>query len=196
MPRKRAPGAGRKPKGEFAGKAATFTTRIRPDTRSALEQGAQRSGLSLSQYVEFLLRHAALKPSGKEEQRNQALARAIATLAENIERATGLSWKNDAFTAQAVRSAIDALLFRFAPGPSDSQAVPAPIEGMAAKMPQEFAARYRAPTGLGQFVAFALISEIESERAGRNPDEWTAPVMNNIAYLLAPGLGPKEGEEK
>jgi hypothetical protein len=26
-------GAGRKPKGEFAGKSATITTRIRPDTR-------------------------------------------------------------------------------------------------------------------------------------------------------------------
>ena len=53
--RKRAPGAGRKPKGEFAGKTATVTTRIMPDTREALEAAALASNRSLSQELELRL---------------------------------------------------------------------------------------------------------------------------------------------
>jgi hypothetical protein len=43
---KRAPGAGRKPRGEFRGKTATLTTRITPKTRAALERASRNSGRS------------------------------------------------------------------------------------------------------------------------------------------------------
>ena len=60
-PRKRAPGAGAKPKGPFKGKSATLTTRITPETRVELERSAQELGRSLSQEVE--LRLHMLKPA-------------------------------------------------------------------------------------------------------------------------------------
>ena len=50
--------AGRKPKGEYSGKSAVFSTRIRPDTRDALWQAAKASGRTLSQEVEFRLRRS------------------------------------------------------------------------------------------------------------------------------------------
>jgi hypothetical protein len=169
MARKRAPGAGRKPKGAFAGKTATFTTRIQPETRTVL------------------------KPS-KAEQRNRALARAVATLAENIERATGHSWKTDAFTGQALRDAIDAFLFHFAPTTSDSPTVPAPVEEMATKMPPEFAAAYRTPAGLGRLIAFSAIHEIES--AMRLPDDSTAPINLHVPVEVVQQLGRDLGPDK
>ena len=42
MAKKRAPGAGRKPRGEFKGKSATLTTRITSETRAALDRAAQK----------------------------------------------------------------------------------------------------------------------------------------------------------
>src|SRR5262245_39915466 len=53
--RKRAAGGGRKPKGHIKGKFATFSTRITPETRAALEREAARNGRSLSQESELRL---------------------------------------------------------------------------------------------------------------------------------------------
>ncbi len=86
--RKRAPGAGRKPRGPFKGKTATLTTRITAATRAALDAAAQKNGLSLSQEVERRLDNSILRDrSGNRKQRNRALAEAIAPLAEYIEAA-------------------------------------------------------------------------------------------------------------
>jgi hypothetical protein len=46
------------PRGEYAGKSSVFSTRIRPDLRKKLEQGAKQSGRSLSQEVEHRLRRS------------------------------------------------------------------------------------------------------------------------------------------
>src|ERR1700726_3121392 len=46
------------PRGEYAGKSSVFSTRIRPDLRQKLEQGAKQSGRSLSQEVEHRLRRS------------------------------------------------------------------------------------------------------------------------------------------
>lgn len=54
-PRKRAPGGGRKPKGEIAGKSALLSTRIRPDTRAMLKRAAKEAGRSVSQEAELRL---------------------------------------------------------------------------------------------------------------------------------------------
>ena len=140
--RKRAPGAGRKPKGEFAGKSATITTRIRPDTREALEKVARANRRSLSQEVEFRLRAGLL--STDAQRRNQALTHSIARMAEAIEKGTGQSWLEDFFTSLALRSAIEAFIFHFAPISTDATAaVPSKIEEEAAKMfphsPKNFA---------------------------------------------------------
>ena len=44
------------PRGEYVGKSSVFSTRIRPDLRQKLEQGAKKSGRSLSQEIEHRLR--------------------------------------------------------------------------------------------------------------------------------------------
>jgi predicted HicB family RNase H-like nuclease len=58
MTAKRAPGGGRKPQGEFKGKASMLCTRITPETRMALEMAAKESGRSLSQEVEIRLEYS------------------------------------------------------------------------------------------------------------------------------------------
>jgi hypothetical protein len=44
------------PRGEYVGKSSVFSTRIRPDLKLKLEQGAKKSGRSLSQEIEHRLR--------------------------------------------------------------------------------------------------------------------------------------------
>ncbi|MDO8877211.1 MAG: hypothetical protein Q8M24_18575 [Pseudolabrys sp.] len=55
-PRRRKAGAGRKPKGPYAGKMATFATRITDETRKDLELAAAAKRRSLSQEAECRLR--------------------------------------------------------------------------------------------------------------------------------------------
>jgi hypothetical protein len=174
MAHKRAPGAGRKPKGEITGKTETFTTRITPTTRRALDHAAKQSGMSLSQKVEHLLVAAMQKPSGKR--RNRALAGAIALVAERIEKRTGMSWREDPFTGLALRYAIDALALHFVPIGDSTPAIPTTIEAAAAKMPPEFAERYRKPAGFGHTQAFNLITEIEQAMSPKI-SEWSLPIF-------------------
>jgi hypothetical protein len=186
MPRKRAPGAGRKPRGDFKKKIATFTTRITHETRSALEHGARETGRSLSQHVESIIRAAIHKPSDAQR-RNQALARAIVLVAENLERDTGQPWNEDAFTGQALRYATEALLFHYAPTRSDPLTVPPAVEAMANTMPRDFAERYRTPAGIGHLAAFGVICEINSALESRPPNEWSTPIGLNVpADLVRP----------
>jgi hypothetical protein len=183
MPRKRAPGAGRKPKGEFTRKTATFTTRITHETRMALEHGARETGRSISQHAESILRAAIHKPTDAQR-RNQALARTIALVAENLEKSTGQPWNEDAFTGQALRHATEALLFHFAPTPPDSLTVPPAIEAMASRMPPDFGERYRTPAGIGHLAAYRVISEVDSTLESRPPNEWSTPVGFNVPVDL------------
>jgi hypothetical protein len=46
------------PRGEYAGKSKVLSTRIRPDTRAALELAKKDSGRSLSQEIEYRLRRS------------------------------------------------------------------------------------------------------------------------------------------
>jgi hypothetical protein len=78
--RKRRPGGGRKPSGSFAGKAETFSTRITPETRAALEREASATGQSISQVAERLLW------VGIAERRRRAKARPLRALCFVIEQ--------------------------------------------------------------------------------------------------------------
>lgn len=66
MARKRAPGGGRKPKGEIFGKRAVFSTRIQIETRQALERESARNKRSLSQEVEERLKASLREPVALE----------------------------------------------------------------------------------------------------------------------------------
>jgi hypothetical protein len=174
--RKRRPGGGRKPGGEFPGKYAAFTTRLQPETRRALDEAAARSKYgSVSATAEFILKQGLKKPSG--EPRNLALACAVALLAERIERATGQSWRQDKFTGWALRYAVEALLFHLAPTAEGEPAATPAVEKSAEKMPPEFAERFRRPAGLGHTLAFNMILELEQARSTAMPNEWSLPVF-------------------
>jgi hypothetical protein len=183
LKRKRAPGAGRPQKAEADKKGAVFTTRITAETRRALEASARKHGHSLSHEAEAGLRAYLKKPDGAAH--NRAIAAIIGNLAEGIERETGESWKTDIFTSMALRYAVEAVLFHFAPGTEENPAIPPALEKQAAKMPGEFADGYRRPAGLGHMRAYSLITEIVNRpRPGKPTDEWTTPIFINASQEM------------
>ena len=171
---KRQRGPGRPPAGEFP-KSATFTTRLQPETRRALGAAAKASGHSVSAVAERILRAGLEKPSGAR--RNNALAAAIALLAKNIETATGQSWRKDQWTGMALRYAVEALLFHYAPTPEGTPATPPAVEEAAAKMPPQFAEQFRKPAGLAHTLAYNFINELEQARPSSIPNEWSLPIF-------------------
>jgi hypothetical protein len=186
MVRKRGPGGGRKPRGEFKGKTAMLTTRITPETRGWLESAARKSGKSLSQEAEYRLRQSLRK---NRDRRGDVLAlgEAIAMLLECIERATKAHWQDDAFTCRAFQHGIEFLMSHI--GPREALAVPPSVKGAAAEMPTALAKRYSSAKGVGETEAGRVITWIESwndrdisddHRASRSipgshfPEEWYA----------------------
>jgi hypothetical protein len=90
--RKRRPGAGRKPKGVIHGKTETFSTRITPGTREALEREVAASGHSISQVAERLL---VLGLEAKRLRSSNKAIRALCFVIERIAReVTGGTWIN------------------------------------------------------------------------------------------------------
>jgi len=198
MPRKRALGGGRKPKGEFPRKTSAFSTRITAETRRGIDNAASRSGRSVSQEAEHLLRTALQKPAGAAH--NRALAHAVALLAGNIEEAAGRKWLADAFTGQAFLHALQVLVRRLIPVVEASPAVPSAIATAAARMPPEFAERFRTPSGLGHMLAHHLLMEIEAAApAGTASDEWTMPMFfsadQRVLSLVSSDLGLSKGKK-
>jgi hypothetical protein len=175
---KRRPGGGRKPGGEFPGKSATFTTRIQPQTRRALEEAAKaRPDGSISAAAEYILKTALLKPSGAPH--TNAMAAAVVLLAENIERDTKKSWRKDPFTGFALCYAAEHLLLHFTPAliSDGNPAAPPAVEEAAAKRPTEFAEQLRKPAGFGRIQAEFLIREIEQAASSGPMNEWTMPIF-------------------
>ncbi len=181
--RKRAAGGGRPPRGELKNKDSVFTTRITAETRHALEAAAKKRGRSLSREAEVGLRYYLEKPAGAA--RNRAIAFIIGNVAEGIEKQTGQSWRRDVFTSMALRYAVEAILFHLAPGTEENPALPPAVEKQAAKMPNEFADRYRRPAGFGHMRAYSLIAEIEAApRSSKMIDEWSLPVGMNASLEM------------
>jgi hypothetical protein len=119
MGRKRAPGAGRKPVGEFSGKSAAFSTRITPELRESLEAESDRTGKSISQIAERRLRESFERPRRTEmvfgPAHIRALAYSVARIASHIETGTGRQWNKDQFSIVALKTALEILLNYFSP---------------------------------------------------------------------------------
>jgi hypothetical protein len=183
MARKRAPGAGRKPRGEFRGKSATLATRITPGTRAALDRAARKSGRSLSQEVESRLDLSIRRDRNSDRGNHiRALGETVMLVVGCIERATEKHWNEDAFTGEAVRRGVEFLISHFAP--RGIQITPKSIEEAVAKGAGE---AYRNPASVGHSESGRVISWIESwnfrsveELIARKmpgvhvPDEWYA----------------------
>lgn len=184
MARKRAPGAGRKPRGEFKNKSRTLTTRITAATREALERAAKKSARSLSQEIEHRLDSSIRRDRQLARPGHiRALAELIAFVGERVEETTERNWRNDPFTGEALRHAIEFLVFHFAA--QGTLEVPPNVEAAAARVPPEARDRYRTPVEVGQHQAGWLISwiEMDLDQGGRLsrtppppgyhvPDEW------------------------
>jgi hypothetical protein len=158
LAKKRAPGAGRKPRGEFKGKSATLTTRITAETRAAMERAAQKSGRSLSQEVERRLIDSVRNERNRRSD-VRALAEAIAIVAEKVEIATGKHWLQDAFTGEALGRGIEVLVRHFAP--HGARVIPPNVEEAAARVLPEASERDCSPTRVGENEAFKVITMIE-----------------------------------
>jgi hypothetical protein len=204
MARKRGPGAGRKPKGEFQGKSATLATRITPSTRAALERAAEKSGRSLSQEVEARLVLSIRKDRNRDQTTQiRALGEAIMLTAQCVERATESHWTEDAFTGEAVRQGAAFLISHFAP--RGAQVTPKSVEAAAARGAGE---AYCCPNSVGEIEAGRVISMIESwnfrsveelEIARKMPgvhvpDEWYAHLQ--LFRELGSGLERARSTEK
>lgn len=146
------------PLANFRGKTATLTTRITPETRTALDRRAKEHGRSLSQEVERCLTEAVYLDRGDVHVRG--LAHAITLLIQATERATKERWVHDRFTCEAVRFGIETLLIHFAP--QGTSVVPSSVVAASLRMPAQTADRYRTPAGLAEMEAFNLIAHIEA----------------------------------
>jgi hypothetical protein len=155
--RKRAPGAGRKPRGPIGEKTATLSTRITEETRKALDLAAREHGISLSQEVEIRLQSSLARDQREDV---QALGEVLVLVLQLVERATGKKWLDDAFTSHALRVAITMLLNHF--GPREPPVVPPGVEKAATAMPAPFAQQYSTPQGVGETEAGRVITMIES----------------------------------
>jgi hypothetical protein len=160
MARKRAPGGGRKPKAP-AEKKTQFTTRIDKATRALLDGEASRTGLSVSRIAEQAI--DALISKKKDTLRfsevNRALARSIMILADQIEKRTGMTWQEDAFTCEALRSGLNAVIAKF--GAAGTERVPALIEERAKKLPS-LGSALRNAAGFGALEAEILLYSMEN----------------------------------
>jgi len=179
MAKKRAPGAGRKPRGEFQGKSAVLTTRITPETRTDLDRAAKRSGRSLSQEVEVRLRSSIEKVRSIDRSRHiRALGEAVMLVARYIERATEKHWHEDAFTGQAIRQGCEFLNSHFAP--RGTPTTPVSIAEAAARRPGGKAGDAHL---VGCTEAGKVISMIESWSNRSFQDEVVASARSTGGYF-------------
>jgi hypothetical protein len=163
MARKRAPGGGRKPRGEFRGKSSTLTTRITAETREALDRAAEKNDKSLSQEVERRLRDSIRNDLSRDQQPHiRALGEAFMLMVLGVERRTGRRWFGDAFTAESIRHGLNLLISHF--GASGTPALPEKLKAAAANLPPEFVHHYVEPTQIGLTEAGVVITLLEQRR--------------------------------
>jgi hypothetical protein len=159
--RNRAPGGGRKPRGEFVGMTDALTVRMPKDVRRGVEREAKRAGRSLSQEIARRLKDSlGLRDRIERElgpKHVYALCRLVGQMAQTVEMQTGQRWQDDAFTASALCHAIETFVFRVAS--SGPLKVPERIEREANRLEQTspslaaLAESFRTPTGTGIGVA-------------------------------------------
>jgi hypothetical protein len=116
MPRKRAPGGGRKPKGEFAGLSSPFSMRLTPDLRKKLDSSRRERGRSLAQEIMSRLNRSF---SGKSEDwpdpATESLCFTIGLLARNCRFNPKMTWQTHPFMHEALKLAISKWLDRLTP---------------------------------------------------------------------------------
>jgi hypothetical protein len=192
--RKRAPGGGRKPQGQYGGNTATITVRVRPEVRAELDRERKRNRLSLSQEIQKRLT-ASFDNLGRKQQpktygwteeeiaRNRALAALVGQLAARLERATGASWRRDRYTFDALVAAIGMMLDRMTP--AGAVAVPQPIRETAERFGSA-GDQLNDPAGAAAMVALSLLNQMMT--AELPPADHPENVHYAEGYYLLPKI--------
>jgi hypothetical protein len=174
--RKRAPGGGRKPRGEYANRRASFTMRMSQELRNRLDRECGQSGRVLSQEVEHRLQESFAWPIKMQKEWGpphiMALARLVVQVARAVEGAVGasfnathdgLAWHRNRFTHAALTVALNAVLEHFKPGGKLS--VPKAVKASAARFarvdPDRSAEHYRRPETVGLSCGGGVIVDLQ-----------------------------------
>jgi hypothetical protein len=165
MSRKRAPGAGRKPKGDAA--MPSFTWRMPADLRKQLETAAKKSGLNLS---DELLRRLRASFIVEHERRRDPATRALTFLISTAVQWIAFqpspqSWHRDRFLYEAFFHAVQLILAALMPpgealAPhdellADMENTPG-MENSAAMMREET----KTPEAAGEYAAGVILRQL------------------------------------
>jgi hypothetical protein len=174
--RKRAPGGGRKPRGDIRGKNAWFSTRISAETRQALENEAAASGKSISQVAEALLIEALTTRS--EVSLNDpmdALAYVISQLANVTCHGLDRDWRTDPFMFQALKLAIGNFMDGIAPA-GEIRSPTEEIPGLSTNRPSVWGP-FDTPEARATYVATIVLSNFRTATV--------RPIRAAARYMIA-----------
>jgi Arc-like DNA binding dprotein len=206
--RKRAPGGGMKPRGEFSGLTSVLSLRMPDDMRAQLESAAKKhrpTKRSLTQ--ELLKRLERSFNEDREKSRDPALRALLYLIGEVAEGVTNPApvrlkntrplWHSDPFLFRAFRIAVDKLLDEFEP-PGEIKPPPGfvePADGFeiftASKYMRDI---YQSPKTLGGFVAAGIMRALYSPAPADNLADWPRPRWDDYGMQSASrdlGLKPK-----
>ncbi len=116
MPRKRAAGGGRKPKGDFAGLSSPLSIRMPADLRKELEAAARDSGKSVTQELLRRLNDSFQRDRDKNrDPASRALCYLLAELIEIVSQNTfeepkQSEWRNNPFAFRVIKLAFNRAL--------------------------------------------------------------------------------------
>lgn len=159
--KKRAPGGGRKPKGDFSQLVKALTIRMPADMRKQLDVAASHSGRSVTQ--ELLGRVRSSFYRDREKYPDRAI-RALGFLIEKLSRDVIGSWdsdgrplydwRSDRFFFRALKTAVASLFDALEP---DGEMRPPPVKNVAEQnfdptAPEELNS-FRSPEERGEYVA-------------------------------------------
>jgi hypothetical protein len=194
--RKRAPGGGRKPQGEFQNLTAVMSLRMPQDLRDQLERARKASRRTLSQ--ELIARASASFERDRDQSRDRAL-RAFCFLFSELVQAICprdfpderiLDWRFDPWLFQAFRLAVAKLLDRFQPNgemklPEFWQVIrDAPDIGGLPPMKAEREQMTQSPEAMADYAVQRILSDFaDPQQVKRWYREWKRPEEASDPYV-------------
>jgi hypothetical protein len=164
---KRAPGAGRKPQGQITGKVSTFSTRITAETRVALDMEAKRTGRSVSQVAEEILRRHFEKEAAGGDKATRALcylvseAAHLVSGARNADGSPKWHWRSDPFMFRALEIVLPRILQLLRP---EGELKPPSVNPIIADL-------YDTPERRADFAFGAIVTALESYEPAELADQ-------------------------
>jgi hypothetical protein len=157
--RKRAPGAGRPPKGEFSGLKAQMSLRMPVELREQIEAAAKLSGKNPSQELMRRLRDTFYRDGERSRDPAQyALCFLLGELIELVARTTSdvrkpSAWRSDPFAFRVIKLAFDKIL-----GALEPSGEIRPLSGERSYAGLVIAANDESPEAMANTAASAIIT--------------------------------------